>query len=141
MESLKSYLTKLNSRESDFRAQKLLEILDSFSESLYNHLKSEIESLLALSRFSTTERPFDLVKMALEAGKKSVTMDFAFNVLPVFLLNMEHIEFEGGMWFDVFPPVPRPVKFILIRLVPLWQHRRWQFASCDSAGKIKPLAA
>jgi hypothetical protein len=141
MENLYSYLTKISSCESEFRSQELLDILDSFSEPLYSHLSSEIESLLALSRFSTPEKPFDLVKMALEAGKKSVTMDFAFNVLPVFLLNMEHVEFEDGMWLDVFPPVPWPVKFILMRLVPLWQYQRWQFASCRGDGKRKCLAA
>ena len=141
LESFETYLLNITDYESGFQPTRLLEIMDSFSEPLYTHLASEPQSLLALSRFSTPEQPFDLVKMALEAGKKSVSMDFAFNTLPVFLLNMEHLEFEGGMWQNVFPPVPKPVKFLLMKLVPLWQRQRWRFASCDGNGKTKRLVA
>ena len=114
--------------------------MDSFSESLYSHLQSEPQSLLSLSRFNTPERPIDLVEMALKAGKKSVTASFVFNILPVFLLNMETVEFEGGRWFNVFPPVNKVVKYVLTKVVPLWQRRRWRFASCSADGKIKRLA-
>lgn len=140
LETFKTYLSNVTNHELVFQPAKLLEIMDSFSEPLYTHLASEPQSLLALSRFSTPEKPLDLVKMALEAGKKSVTTDFVLNILPVFLLNMEHTEFEGGMWENVFPPVSTPVKFILMRLVPLWQRQRWRFASCDGSGKMKYLA-
>ena len=84
MEAFKEYLVD-HGRGSDFSPSKLLAIMDSFSKPLYTHLKSEIDSLLALSRFSTPEKPIDLVAMALQAGKKSVTADFVFNTLPVFL--------------------------------------------------------
>lgn len=113
--------------------------MDSFSEPLYQHLASEPRSLLALSRFSTPEKPIDLVKLALEAGKKSVTVDFDFNVLPVFLLNMETVEFEGGMWHNIFPPVSKVAKRVLAKAVPLWQRRRWRFASCNADGKVESL--
>jgi hypothetical protein len=139
METFKKYLVDPG-RQSDFSPGQLLAIMDSFSKPLYSHLKSEIRSLLALSRFSTPEKPIDLVKMALEAGKKSVTKDFVLNTLPVFLLNMETVEFEGGMWHGVFPPVSTPVKFILTEGVPLWQRRRWRFTSCGAEGARKRLA-
>jgi hypothetical protein len=139
MEAFKEYLVNPQNA-AKFSARELMAIMDSFSKPLYTHLKSEIRSLLALSRFSTPERPIDLAKMALEAGKKSVTKDFVLNVLPVFLLNMETVEFEGGMWHGVFPPVSKATKFILTNAVPMWQRQRWRFASCNGNGTKKRLA-
>lgn len=93
--------------------------MDSFSEPLYSHLKAEPQALLALSRFTSPERQFDLTKIALETGKKSVTLDFALNVLPIFMLNHESVEFEGGMWQN-HPNIPGPVRWVMKNVLPLW---------------------
>lgn len=114
--------------------------MDSFSQPLYTHLVSEPRSLLALSRFSTREKPIDIAKMALEAGKKSITLGFVLNTLPVYLLNMESVAFEEGMWQN-FPPVSKPVKWVMTRAIPLWQWQQWRFASCGSDGRMKHLVA
>lgn len=131
---------QVNDPQTDFQPTRLLEIMASFSKPLYSHLKSEPQALLALSRFSTPERQFDLTKIAVETGKKSVTLDFALNVLPIFLLNMESVEFEGGMW-QKFPDVPGPVRWIMKNVLPLWQRRWWRFMSCTSDGRRKRLVA
>ena len=112
--------------------------MDSFSQALYTHLVSEPRALLALSRFATPENSFDIAKMALEAGKSSVTFGFVMNTLPVYLLNMESVEFEDGMW-ETFPPVSKPVKWVMTRIIPLWQRQQWRFASCSSDGRRKHL--
>ncbi|MCJ1295865.1 hypothetical protein MMC34_007429 [Xylographa carneopallida] len=137
LERFKSYLLE---KGADFSYNELIAIMDSFSEPLYTHLKAEPPQILALSRFSTPERPIDIVAMALEAGKKSVTLKFVFNVLPVFLLNMETVDFEGGMWHNVFPPFNAAVKWVLTKAAPLWKRRQWRFASCTADGKVKQLA-
>ncbi|MCJ1379737.1 hypothetical protein MMC17_002840 [Xylographa soralifera] len=137
LERFKSYLVE---KGSQFSSTELLAIMDSFSEPLYSHLKAEPQQILALSRFSTPQSPIDIVAMAVEAGKKSVTPSFVFNVLPVFLLNMDTVDFEGGIWHNVFPPVNPVVKWILTRAAPMWQRRRWRFASCTPDGKVKHLA-
>jgi len=137
LERFKSYLLE---KGLHFSPMELIAIMDSFSEPLYTHLKAETPAILALSRFNTPQRPIDIVAMALEAGKKSVTVSFVFNVLPVFLLNMETVDFEGGMWHNVFPPFNKMVKWILTKGAPLWQRRRWRFASCSPDGKVKHLA-
>jgi len=85
--------------------------MDSFSEPLHTHLATEPEAILALSRFASPERRFDLVKIGRETGKKTINLDFALNTLPIFLLNMESVEFEGGMW-KTHPAAPAPVRFI-----------------------------
>ncbi|KAL9118643.1 MAG: hypothetical protein Q9187_004807, partial [Circinaria calcarea] len=137
LERFKNYLLE---KGVNFSHVDLIAIMDSFSEPLYAHLKAEPTSILALSRYNTPQTPIDIVAMALEAGKKSVTIGFVFNVLPVFLLNMETVDFEGGMWHNVFPPFNKVVKWILTRGAPLWQRRRWRFASCTPDGKFKHLA-
>lgn len=42
-----------------------------------------------------------------------------FNLLPVFFLNMETVEFEGGMWHEVFPPFKGLTRTIMNRAVPM----------------------
>jgi hypothetical protein len=93
---------------------------------------------VALSRFSTPEKPIDILTIAETTGKKIVTLEYAFNSLPMFLLNMEVVEFEGGQW-NVFPPVPGPVLFIMTKLIPLWRRSVWRFAACDGDRKRKRL--
>lgn len=113
--------------------------MDSFSAPLYKHLASEPKVLAALSRFSTPENPIDIAKIALEQGKKQLSLEFILNVMPMFLLNMEDVEFENGMWKG-FPTIPAPVKWTLKNLVPVWRRGWWRFASCDANGRRKQLA-
>ena len=107
--------------------------MDSFSEPLYTHLAAEPQALLALSRFASPDRQFDIVKIEHEQGKKAVTLDFALNTLPIFMNNMELIEFEGGMWKD-HPAVPSIVRWIMKVILPLWNRRIWRFMSCRFSG-------
>jgi hypothetical protein len=110
LEQFKTYLESLTLHEEDFSASELLKIMDSFSTALHAHLATEPDQIADLARFSTPEKPIDIEKIAAEIGKKQVTLDFALNVMPIFFLNMEFVEFEGGMWMGKFPPVPAPVK-------------------------------
>ena len=140
IEDFKKYLLRASQRDSEFSAQRLLQIMDSFSEPLLEHLKSEPQSLLALKRFSTPEKPIDLAAMALEVGKKSTTAGFVFNTLPIFLLNMETVKFENGIWHDVFPPFGGALKWVMTTGVPVFHRGWWRFASCGPDGKLKRLA-
>lgn len=115
--------------------------MDSFKDVLHSHLKSEPPSIVALSQYNTPEHPIDILAIAGKAGKRQMSVDFIFNVLPVFLLNMETADFEGGMWHDVFPPFKGVVKKIMTEWVPMWQgNRRWRYVSCSPDGKVKQLA-
>ena len=115
--------------------------MDSFSEPLHSHLASEPQALLALSRFASPERQFDILKIEHEQGKKAVTLDFALNVLPIFMNNMETVEFEGGMWHRKHPEIPSFVRWVMKVLIPMWHWRQWRFMACDSYGKRKRMVA
>lgn len=110
--------------------------MDSFADLLHSHLTAEPQALLALSRFASPERRFDLVKIEHTEGKKMVNLDFLLNVLPIFFNNMELVEFEEGMWKQRTTWVMSMMKTIL----PLWNRRLWRFVSCTSDGRRKRLA-
>ncbi|KAK7957720.1 hypothetical protein PG988_012568 [Apiospora saccharicola] len=118
----------------------LLEIMDSFKDALHSHLKSEPPAIAALAKYSTAEKPIDILVIAETAGKKQVNLGFLFNTLPVFFLNMETATFEGGMWHEVFPPLKDFTRTVMLRLVPMWQSARWRFVSCTHDGQVKELA-
>lgn len=93
-----------------------------------------------------TERPrpnlgSDLAKISADSNKSQMTMDFMFNVLPVFLLNMETKEFEGGMWHGVFPPAKGAGRWMLYGVVPFLGkgNKVWRFCSCGKDGGARRL--
>lgn len=137
LERFKNYFVE---KGSEFAPQELVLIMDSFSSPLHAHLKEEPDTIMNLSRFNTPETPIDILAIAAAAGKKQVNISFLFNVLPVFFLNMESVEFEDGMWHEAFPPVSWPVRWLMMKGAPMWQARRWRFASCTAEGEIKQLA-
>jgi hypothetical protein len=110
-----------------------------FAVPLHEHLAKEPQTLLGLSRFCTSENHFDLATIAIETGKKTLSIEFAFNVFPMFLLNMEIYEFEDGMWQN-FPAAPTPVRWIMRTILPLWNAKQWKFMSCSNDGQRKRLA-
>jgi hypothetical protein len=95
-------------KRSEFSPEGLINMIDSFSDPLYNHLKEEPDMIVALAQYSTADIPIDIVTLALAGGKEQVSMSFLFNILPVFFLNLESVDFENGLWHDVFPPVNKP---------------------------------
>lgn len=135
LKSFNNYLSSLQS-PTDLKPTQLLSIMDSFSQPLHSHLASEPQAILALSRFASPERQFDLIKIEQEEGKKAVNADFAINVLPIFLNNMETVEFEGGMWRKNSEPPS-----FLKDLIPRWNMRQWRFTACDGQGRRKQLVA
>ncbi|KAK3934389.1 hypothetical protein QBC46DRAFT_359059 [Diplogelasinospora grovesii] len=138
MERFKSYLTGKGA--ANFSGTELVAIMDSFKDPLYNHLKSEPAAIVGLAKFSTPENPIPILAIADAAGKKSLSVHFIFNILPVFLLNMDTADFEDGMWHDVFPPFKGAVKWIMTKGVPSWHSGRWRFTACGPDGKAKRLA-
>lgn len=93
------------------------------------------------------ERPrpnlgLDLAKISAESSPAHQSMDFMFNVLPVFLLNMETKDFEGGMWHGVFPPAKGAGRWVLYTFIPFGKGNQvWRFCSCGKDGGARRLCA
>lgn len=135
---MKAYLQSLAGTESSFSSTTLLGIMDSFQATLWAHLASEPPKIASLGQYSTAENPIDIVAISLKSGKKMLSLDYALNCLPMFLLNMEVVEFEDGAW-SVFPPVPALVLFVMTKVIPLWRRSWWRFAACDGDRRRKRL--
>ena len=54
-----------------------------------------------------------------------------------FFLSIDY-EFEGGLWRN-WPPVPVPVRAVMVRVLGLKHQGWWRFASCGYDGKMKKL--
>ena len=137
MQKFKHYLLSFEhfrNPETDFDVSRLLSLMDMIAHPLHTYLASVPQSLLALSRFSTLERPIDPLKIdrSIDISDEKKTINYIFNVWPAWLLNMETEEFEGGRWKD-WPE--SKVKKVLIWLVPLMNRGRWRFSSCDWRGR------
>ncbi|KAH8817180.1 hypothetical protein F5884DRAFT_244465 [Xylogone sp. PMI_703] len=134
LDEFRSYLEGLAGKESSFDAAHLNNIIASFAPALYNHLESEIQSLLALKKYGSKLPIEDLWN---KEGKHTVTSMTKFNALPFFFLNLD-VTFEDHLWKD-WPPIPGPVRWAITHGSTLAHQGYWKFASCDRSGLPKPL--
>ncbi|KAM0145856.1 hypothetical protein ACHAPG_011431 [Botrytis cinerea] len=139
-DGLERFQSYLQEKGPSFLSEELIQIMDSFSELLYSHLKGESQIIADLSQYNTPETPIDILAIAAEACKKQVNISFLFNVLPICFLKMESTEFENGLWHTSFPPVNKPIKLLMIKGAPMWQHCLWRFSSCTPDGEYRNLA-
>jgi len=136
LDEFRSYLEGLAGKESSFDAAHLNGIIASFAPALCDHLTSEIQSLLDLSKFGTKLPIEDLWS---KEGKHTVTTMTKFSALPFFFLNLD-VTHEDYLWKD-WPPVPSPARWAITHCFTLWHQGYWKFASCDRSGTPKPLYA
>ncbi|KIN07297.1 hypothetical protein OIDMADRAFT_16072 [Oidiodendron maius Zn] len=135
LEAYKSYLISISATPQKFSGKHLNTLIDNFAPPLFVHLGEEISSLLELSRFGADKLPLADIwePIARKSGSGlSKTGAFVF-----FFLNTDH-DFEDGLW-SRWPPIPVPVRAVLIRVLGRWNKGWWRFASCGYNGKMKRL--
>lgn len=129
------YLSALDTGDaSKFSATEMLAIMDTFLEPLGQHLSDEIPTLLALREFGDK---LDLKGIVEKEAQQVMSSLSITTQMPVFLLNHD-VSFEGGI-HSKFPPIPPPVKWMMMKVFPLVHGSWWKFATCDSAGMPKAL--
>ncbi|EED15155.1 conserved hypothetical protein [Talaromyces stipitatus ATCC 10500] len=136
LDEFSSYLESLAGKESKFDATHLNKIIDSFVPALNNHLKSEIQCLLALAQY---REKLPIARLWDREGFRSVTSMTKFGALPFFFLNLD-LTAEGGLYKD-WPAIPAPVKWAITHVTTIPHQGYWKFASCDRNGVPKPLYA
>lgn len=119
---------------AEFSGRELRAIIDSFAQPLGQHLHDEIDTLLALAKYGDG---LDLAGIMAHEGKTVMAQLSKTAVLPAFLLNHD-VTYEGGL-HKSFPPVPKPVRWVLIHICTLWRRAWWKYASCDTNGMPKLL--
>lgn len=139
MERYHAYLTSLQGKEDQFDAKALLEIVDSFSGSLYSHLTNEISALLDLRKLDKEKL---IMETWAEATKKGTTTLNAtdFVAMMPFGIFAHDITYEGGLHAD-FPPIPWPIAWVMRYVASWWHNDWWRFSPCDKASVPKELYA
>lgn len=132
----KTYLLSVSNNPEAFSGIHLTSLIDDFAPTLFDHLRDEIPSLLSLSRFGPEKLP--LADIWKPIGRKSGEGLSKTGAFMFFLLNID-LGYEDGIWN--WPPIPTPVRWMMIRLLS-WQNRGWwRFASCGYDGHLKKLYA
>ena len=108
--------------------------MDTFAPALVTHLANEPPALASLSTYAV-----DIKALSEKTAQHSMARTSSFNLLPMLWYNLD-VEFEGGKWKN-FPPVPTPMRWVLVNIFGWWQARWWRFGSCGTDGKRIELLA
>lgn len=138
-----AYLTALPSPQ-DFDGVKLVEIMDTFQQPFTHHFHNEIITISSFANLAdapAADSPEAVTAAAtLKAwGKKTLTKAGMTDVVPFALLNLDRT-FEDGMWAN-WPPMPAPIRWMMVNVFGSWNWGWWRFASCDAHGKPRALYA
>ncbi|KAF6238848.1 hypothetical protein HO173_002720 [Letharia columbiana] len=134
LSSLATYLGTCRAQPKTFNASALLSIMDAFAPAFATHLANEPPALASLSTYA-----FDIKALSAKTAEYSMARTSTFNLLPMLWYNLD-VEFEGGKWRD-FPPVPAPMRWVLVNILGRWQARWWRFGTCGADGKRIELLA
>ncbi|KAF2274727.1 uncharacterized protein EI97DRAFT_434953 [Westerdykella ornata] len=120
-----------------FSGQRCRDLMDGFMRDLATHLAEEIPSLMALAKYPESRLP--LRRLWEEEGKAVMGGLSKTRQLPVVLLNHD-VTFEGEGLHANFPPLPAPVKWVLMNVCARWNASWWAFSTCGVDGRPRELA-
>lgn len=137
------YLSSLHSPHA-FSGIELVRIMDAFREPFVNHFHSEIATIADFSTLPNAPAAgspeADTMAATFKAwGKKTLTKAGMTDVVPFCLLNMDGT-YEDGMWAN-WPPMPGPIRWMMVKVFGSWNWGWWRFASCYGNGMPRPLYA
>lgn len=137
-----------------YDAKKFMELLESFSGLVVEHLKAEVDMLVELEKYSIDWEPINArtVKHAVETAEKlrGPSLSFAmleygadgrcgwYQEIPFILHNMD-ITFENNLHVGVWPALPWIAQLIFCWFYVPKYKGAWRFGSCDAYGRPKEL--
>ena len=137
------YLANLPS-PSEFSGTTLLAIMATFQEPFEKHMRNEITTIANFAHHPQTPSVGSDLEKATEADFEkregaALQNSGMTDVLPFFLFNFD-AEFEEGTWRN-WPPIPAPVRWVLLNIAKFKHPGWWKFASCNAARQRIPLYA
>jgi hypothetical protein len=118
--------------------------MDSFRHAFEAHFHAEIDTLANLANHRNAPPPntpeeaamgAKLQRWGAELGSRPGLVEGA----PFFFFNLDRTV-EDGLWAN-WPPVPAPVRWVLLNVVGAWHGAWWKFTSCNENGRPRPLRA
>lgn len=118
--------------------------MDTFREPFNDHFHSEIKTIASFADLPTAPTPDSPEAENATAtfkvwGKKTLTKAGMTDVVPFCLLNLDRT-YEEGMW-ATWPPMPGPIRWMMVNVFGSWNWGWWRFSSCDGNGNPQPLYA
>jgi hypothetical protein len=137
------YLLSLKS-PSEFSGAKLLEIMATFQEPFEIHMRSEVATIANLAHHARTPEEGSAKEKSTSAAfetreGKNLLLSGVTDVMPFFLFNYDS-EYEDGIWAS-WPPIPAPVRWVIVNVAKIRHPGWWKFASCDASRRRIPLYA
>ena len=130
-------------KEGSFDAKTLLSIMDGFSSAFGHHFHSEIDTIARLADdvkgSNLSELGPKVGPVFAQWGKASIMRAGLSDVVPFLFYNFDRTA-EEGKWSN-WPPMPRPIRWALIKVGGFWHSQWWRFASCSADGKPQTLYA
>ena len=118
--------------------------MDTFREPFNDHFHSEIQTIASFADLPNAPKPGTPEAEAASQtfktwGKKTLTKAGYTDVVPFCLMNLDGT-FEEGTW-AAWPPMPGPIRMMLVNGFGSWNWSWWKFSSCDGSGNPRPLYA
>ncbi|KAL1966602.1 hypothetical protein VTN77DRAFT_4013 [Rasamsonia byssochlamydoides] len=131
-------------KKETFDGAKLVSIMDSFAEQFRHHFHSEIATIASWADIplegSDNKRGQDIGPIFAKWGKSTMMRTGGLtDVVPFLFLNFDRTA-EEGLWAN-WPPMPAPIRWMLVNVGGTWNARWWRFASCGYDGKPRKLYA
>jgi hypothetical protein len=128
--------------------------MDSFAEPFRHHFHSEIAIIASWADLplegdddnnnnNNNKKAEDLSPVLgpifAKWGKSTMMKAGLMDVVPFLFLNFDRTA-EDGLWAN-WPPMPAPIRWMLVNVGGTWYAGWWRFASCGYDGKPKKLYA
>jgi hypothetical protein len=117
-----------------------------FQQPFEEHFRNEIGTIATLAKHPAAPKEGTPEAAAASTtfktwGKTTVSKAGTWDVVPFFLLNLDRTDgFENGRWAN-WPPMPAPIRWMLVNVMGSYHSAWWKFASCDAAGQRRELYA
>ncbi|KAF7316661.1 Hemerythrin domain-containing protein [Mycena chlorophos] len=128
---LEEHLKAVQAGAEVYRGEKIVEMLDAFTEEMVVHLRDEIDTLEP-SRLRAALTEQDLKDLNAQLEKKVLSEVSLVTTLPIGLCCHNKASAPH------FPALPAPILWVTKYVLYYMHSDAWAFAPCDKHGTLKP---
>jgi len=107
------------------------------------HMQAEVNTIVSLAGHPRTLKvgsaEVKATMATFDKREEGAIIKAGLTDIVPFLFNFDS-EYEEGIWRD-WPPIPGPVRWVILNVAKVMHPGRWKFASCDGGRRRKELYA
>ncbi|KAJ7773463.1 hypothetical protein B0H16DRAFT_1512426 [Mycena metata] len=128
---LETYVKQVHAGEAEYSGKTIVAKLDSFTDTLIEHLREEIPTLES-SKMRAAFTEADLHDLEAQLGKRIMKEVSLVTTLPMGLIC------HDKSTASYFPPLPKPILWVVQYGLFRLHSDAWAFGPCDVNGVVKP---